>query len=50
MEHQSKKRSREHDNEDRNSALQSNYPETITQPPHNNNSNRYAHSLLNIQT
>ena len=45
-----KKRNRDHGNEDINSHLQSNSSEIMTQPPDNKNSNRYAHSVLNIKT
>ncbi len=50
MDKQRNKRNRQQDNQDWNSSLQSNYPEIITQSTDNNNSNRYTHSLPNMQT
>ena len=50
MEAQANKRSRGHENKDRNSTLPPNSPEIITQPKDNNKLNRLANSLLNIQT
>ena len=50
MEYQSHKRNTEEENQHANSPLQSNSSQIITQPPDNNNSNRYAIPLLNIQT
>ena len=40
MEHQLKKRSRAHENDDQNSHLTSNSSEVLTEPQDNNNSNR----------